>query len=290
MFPSSVLEGLRQHHPKARLCIEQLSSIISQERWKQEIVEISFERLSHSPNIHLMDLSFNEAPRFVEALKKWIISCPNLKILRLRPPPDWVYDIMSGSWLWSFHYEEGDRFPPLQELSLQDYEPESAESCTEIWDCSLLVRLELRNCHEMPFLEALRKLQPCIRTLILDNACYRRYRLARSFEDPALAASLIDSLVLSCLDLEHLHVSSVAGRLPLSTIAKHGSTLRSLTTRERDRWNSGVIVPSPGFTAEDLDFVNTSCPHLESLTVDMERSEQWVRASSPLLSCSPKEH
>ncbi|KAI9881583.1 MAG: hypothetical protein M1830_000147 [Pleopsidium flavum] len=275
LFPISVLEGLHQHHPKARLCIEQLSTRLSQKGWEQEAVEISFKRLSHSPNIHLIDFSFDVAPTFVEPLKKCIISCQNLKILRLCPSPDRVYDLMAGSWRWSFHYEEGDRFPSLQELTLQDYGLESDDSCSKIWDCSMLIHLELRNCQEIPFLEALRKLQPCIRTLILDNESYRLYHLDRSFEHPDLAASLLDGLVLSCLDLEHLHVSSVPGRLPLLTIAKHGSTLRSLTIRERDRWNPGVIVPSPSLTAEDLDFVHTSCPHLESLTVDMERSEQW---------------
>ncbi len=96
----------------------------------------------------------------------------------------------------------------------------------------------------------------------------------------------MNSLVLRCIGLEHLHVSSVCGRLPLPTVAKHGSTLRSLTLRERDRWRPVATVSSPNLTAEDLDLVDASCPHLESLAVDMERSEQWVRAGR-ISPCSP---
>jgi len=216
----------------------------------------------------------------VEPLKRCIISCQNLKILRVRPSADMVY---GGSWRWSFDYQEGDRFPPLQELTLEDYGLESDDLCTRIWDFSMLTHLELRDRQEIPFLEALRKLQPCIRTLILDDAYYRR-----AFENPDLTASLVDCLVFDCLELEHLHVSSVPGRLSPSTIAKHGSTLRSLTIRERDRWSGGDIVPSPGLTAKDLEFLNMSCPHLESLTVDMKRSEQWVCANSLLFLLSSK--
>lgn len=253
-------------------------------------MESSFKRLSHSSNVHLIDFSIRAVPASLEHLKKFIISCRNLKILRLRQSSDSVYDVMGGSWRWSFQYEERDVFPPLQELTIQnyrvhDYGLQSDDPC-KIWDCSMLSHLELRNCQELNFLEALQKLQPCIRTLILDNDFQMLSRLDRPFAHPGLMNPSLNSLVLRCIGLEHLHVSSVCGRLPLPTVAKHGSTLRSLTLRERDRWRPVATVSSPNLTAEDLDLVDASCPHLESLAVDMERSEQWVRAGR-ISPCSP---
>ncbi len=228
-----------------------------------------------------MDYSFScVTPALLGSLKRFIISCRHLKILRLRNYPDQFVGVLDGFLHWSFDYQEGDKFPPLQELTLYDYgKVASDESCSKIWDFSMLSHLELRKCREIYFLEIFRNLQPRMRTLIFDNRCYAPYHHDRSFARPDLAATLLNSLVLSCPGLEHLHISSMPGRLPLQT---HGSTLRSLTVRERHRWLPGTLVPSPSLTAEDLDFVNTSCPHLESVTMDMERSDQWVRASSLL--------
>lgn len=73
----------------------------------------------------------------------------------------------------------------------------------------------------------------------------------------------LNDLVLNCSRIQSLHVFCVNGRLPISTVTKHGSSLQSLTTREYSRWK-GAKPKMPTLT-DDLDFLDANCSYLESL-------------------------
>lgn len=217
-------------------------------------------------------------------LKELVLSCQNLKVLRLdmssRVTRGWERG--SLSW-WNFGLDKDDKFPPLQELVLSGYSGEwlRDQSKYDFWDWSELRTLKLHNSKPYSILQSVKDMRLCIDTLVFDDGSDTNY------EKPPVdldnwpprddADALLDNLVLNCSGVQSLHVSCVSGRLPLSTITKHGSSLKSLTIREHSRWNSQEKPEGLALTAEDLKYLNGNCPYLESLAVDMKRSDQLVR-------------
>lgn len=219
-------------------------------------------------------------------LKDVVISCPNLKVLRLDLSSTYTKKGARSS--WHFGLDLDDMFPPLQELVLSGYNGEWPMDMLkyDFWDWSELKILKLQNSKAYSILQSVQSLQLGIDTFVFDDRQqyvdkdYHFYDSDNNHADwPARfdAEVLLHHFVLNCSGIKSLHVSCVRGRLPLSTITKHGSSLQSLTTREYNGWNHQEESVGPALSADDLNFLNANCPYLESLAVDMQRSAQWVR-------------
>ncbi|MCJ1267359.1 hypothetical protein MMC22_007244 [Lobaria immixta] len=284
-MPTKVLEKLTQHHSSPRLCIEELPTDYEYSVLPNTIHFHTFTRLLHSTSLYLIDVtSEDDCGKLVTLLKKVIRSCRNLKVLRLNLSSRMILGWTEGLLLkWNFRLDLDGKFPPLQELVLSHYNGErtSAQGIFDFWDWSELRVLKLQCSKFYSILQSMQGLQLRIDTLVLDeynppnysfNNGYHRYTNWPASND---AETLLDSFVLSCSGIQSLHVCCLRGRLPLPTISKHGSLLKSLTTREYIRWNSRQVSELPALSTDDLTFLNANCPHLESLGVDMERSDQW---------------
>lgn len=279
------MEELAQHQSRPRLCIEELLSQSSYRGFSDEIPFDTYTRLLQSKSLYLIDIKLDDSDReIIPLLKEVVLSCQNLKVLRLDMSSRVTLGLERGSLLWwYFGLNKDDKFPPLQELVLSGYNGEwlRDQSKYDFWDWSELRTLKLQNSKPYSILQSVKDMRLCIDTLIFDDGS------DTSYENPPVnladwpprddADALLDTFVLNCSGVQSLHVSCVSGRLPLSTITKHGSSLKSLTIREHSRWNSPEKPASPALTAEDLEYLNEHCPYLESLAVDMKRSDQWVR-------------
>lgn len=286
-MPTKLLEKLTQHHSSPRLCIEELPSQSEYSVLPNKIRVHTLTRLLHSTSLYLIDVTLDDrGGEIVTLLKKVIRSCRNLKVLRLNLSSRIILGWTEGLlFTWHFGLDQDGKFPPLQELVLSHYTGEwtRAQLKYDLWDWSELRVLKLQCSEAYSILQSLQGLQLRIDTLVLDeynrpdysfNNTYYRFTDWPAAKD---AHTLLDNFVLNCSGIQSLHVSCMRGRLPLSTISKHGSSLKSLTTREYIRWNSRQVPELPALSTDDLNFLNANCPHLESLAVDMETSDQWVR-------------
>lgn len=83
----------------------------------------TFTRLLGFTGLYLIDIQLGEnESRITTLLKMVIISCRNLKVLRLDMSLWISHGWMEGPLsVWYFTAEQGNKFPPLQELVLSHY-------------------------------------------------------------------------------------------------------------------------------------------------------------------------
>jgi hypothetical protein len=91
--------------------------------------------------------------------------------------------------------------------------------------------------------------------------------------DPEIAAAA-ENYLATCPPLETISLWSWMNVIALSTIMKHGNTLKTLQLHERESAN--LDVPRGLLTAADVADIRRSCPLLKDLTMDIDReAEEW---------------
>lgn len=106
---TEVLQKLYQHQPKARLSVEDVMQS-SYAGLPDKVHVDTFTRLLGFTSLYLIDIKLGEnESRITTLLKNVIISCRNLKVLRL--------DMSGPLSVWYFTAEQGNKFPPSARTS-----------------------------------------------------------------------------------------------------------------------------------------------------------------------------
>ena len=110
-----------------------------------------------------------------------------------------------------------------------------------------------------------------LKRLALDLYTIRGFNIA--------VGSAVNDFLLRCRPLESLTLTNRRDSVQLSTIlSRHGKSLRALHLHEReasrrpDRYNNFLASPRIVFSASDIKQIRDACPHLEELTVDIDRT------------------
>lgn len=87
----------------------------------------------------------------------------------------------------------------------------------------------------------------------------------------------LDNFLESFVGLESLvlHGECVFKLPSLGAISKHGETLQCLKIHSSQTVQLLILNPELGFTAEKLQAICKSCPHLRELGIDFDRNEQF---------------
>lgn len=208
----------------------------------------------------------------LQSLKKVIMSASNLRVLDVH-----MLDVHAvfGGLLNSvnaippgiFQFEKGDRFPPLEELSLYCYSHCFSIENWAAWfacmDWTQLRRLNFGISYQASFMKYFKGKLPDL----------------RSFKTGLHAVEEVEGLdgFLTALDqLEDLDIRSFIAKPLFSqlALARHGScSLRHLS------YLSPIIFdmskPCRFISTDQLDELNKQCPKLESLEIDLRIDQGW---------------
>ena len=105
---------------------------------------------------------------------------------------------------------------------------------------------------------------------LLTNLKHLSLNLSSASDYPEIPP-LLEGYLATCAPLETLSLWSWKGVVSVDTILKHGATLKKLELHEReaDMWNRrrGLL------SVEDVRRIRKECPHLEDLTLDLDRED-----------------
>lgn len=189
--------------------------------------------------------------------QRMITSSSSLQILRIRQP-------QSSSTLLVSLPEAGRHYTKrtfrLRELLIDG--PAFCEALVRPANLRSLRRLELRNERSDEFLERFQDVKWKLETVIFDQTVSQpQYRCVGAME----------KFLASFEGLRTLHISGVASPATLiPAISCHGQTLQDLTLYERGRFRYQHQTDCVPLQLQDLTILNSTCPDLKSLTIDVK--------------------
>ncbi len=216
-----------------------------------------------------------------------LTTCPNIRFLDLSVRQRGCS--ITGTSPYTFDFQEGHRFPPLESLilngyqfydwrrRLRDFSGTDAElldargkvAGLEAWYNAMdWTQLKHLGLHE-PEPEFLLRFYGCLPGL-------RSFQISRNpfIEFKEQLREAVIYFISGLHKLEDLRLSGVGGQIPLETIIQHGSTLRTLKIHEIE--SSEPEVQRQVLTLDQLEILNQSCPLLTNLSVDLYRDVQLV--------------
>ncbi|KAI9724727.1 MAG: hypothetical protein M1812_000002 [Candelaria pacifica] len=222
---------------------------------------------------------------------KMLISSPNVRILELS-----VYQggcKYSRTSPYTFPFQEGHRFPPLERLVLNGYEfhdrrlrhphlneteaalqhAQSKQMGIEAWYNAMdWTRLRHLGLHGLQ-LEVLLRFHGCLPGLRSLHAGPKHFTRNTTAEYKQQLRDAVQYFVSGLRNLEELSLHGFEEHLPLYTVTQHGPTLRSLEILERETSSPGFR--RPVLTLEQLEILNETCPLLTKLSLDLNRNGEW---------------
>lgn len=176
----------------------------------------------------------------------------------------------------SFSFFPDEVLPPLETLVLENYAlggggPNNIENRLDV---AKLRALYLRDVY-------LGSLNVFFRTLLsTPQINLKHLSIKSSHRDDASSEepwhNTLDDFLESFVGLESLVLhGDCASKLPsLSAIIRHGDTLQLLKIHSPRTFRNLLMKPELGFTAEKLQAICKSCPHLCELAIDLDRGMQ----------------
>ncbi|KAK2799972.1 hypothetical protein FQN51_006401 [Onygenales sp. PD_10] len=207
----------------------------------------------------------------IHAAQQLVMSCPNLRSLALRIHYRWggcIRGRPTSKGSRAFSNQLAPNFPPLQELTLDDYKMKDEEWTywKDNFQWNALSRLTLNHRNGV-FLHNLEGLVQNLRNLEL--MCFPDETDYKYAEDPALGKFLRSFSSLETIRLEGFAASaeSLASHPNLLTVHMHIAEPRS--------YNEDEILTRPVFAATDIRLLGQSCPKIYNLNIDIARNGAW---------------
>ncbi|KAE8443787.1 hypothetical protein EG329_001381 [Mollisiaceae sp. DMI_Dod_QoI] len=268
-FPSIVKKVLRKQCPNVKLYIENLSIGYRTDDEDVQTADLNLlKSLVGIQNIHAVKVVINyEHPVSMRWLKDALISSKNLEVLHLSPPRnhdgriEWRNDDLGQ---YDLCVEEGERLESLTELV---YESRSFYATKLIpvsfFNWSKIRHLELRGHILRHYVHFLQTQEVYFHTLVLESIASSAYLQAGN--------KFLDEFLNHLHGLKRLALVTPLDQIPIDTIALHGDTLRSLSIRfiRRSVDPYSILVNIPPYEVQQIDSLNTSCPHISSLALDI---------------------
>lgn len=219
-----------------------------------------------------------------------LTTCPNIRFLDLSVRQ--LGCSISGTSPYTFDFQEGHRFPPLESLILNGYHFHDRRRCLRDFsgtNAALLDALHARgkvagleawyNAMDWTQLRHLGLHDPEPEFLLRFYGCLPGLRSFQFIRDPETKfkeqlREAVIHFVSGLHKLEDLRLSGVGGQIPFETIIQHGSTLRALEIHEIE--SSEPEVQRQILTPDQLVILNENCPLLSNLSVDLYRDVQLV--------------
>lgn len=164
---------------------------------------------------------------------------------------------LSTRWFLDHTIGRRDRMPPVEQLFLENYHWNHSPAVANFWNWINLRSLHLIEVCMNNFLTTVpvdRLLN--LHTLVLEDACKRRTEEA---------TDRMCNLVYQIRALKTLGLKCKM-RQSVTTIIKHGSTLRMLSLYDYNRVRTSDLWTT--LSTADVQLVARSCPHLMELSID----------------------
>ncbi|KAI0858484.1 hypothetical protein F4860DRAFT_486365 [Xylaria cubensis] len=202
-----------------------------------------------------------------------LFACPNLKSFSFTPLLDYggcVPRSPEAGTVFSFQFSsDGKPFPPLEDLSLNGYQLSQNEGghWAEKLQWSKLRSLSLGPQNTTAFLQ-----------LASNHATFLRDLTVRVYPDDAHGQPLLEEFLIKNTSLESL---TVKGHYVSSRVIGFHTGLRHLCLHSFEPVEKSQ--KRPVFCPVQLQELNTSCPYLETLEIDLHRDGTWPEPELKIL-------
>ncbi|TRX89196.1 hypothetical protein FHL15_009894 [Xylaria flabelliformis] len=196
-----------------------------------------------------------------------LFACPNLNSFSLTPLLDYggcAPRFPAEGTVFSFQFSsDGKPFPPLEDLSLNGYHLSQNEGghWAEKMQWSKLRSLSLGPQNTTTFLQ-----------LAINHATFLRDLTVQVYPDDADGQPLLEEFLINHTSLESL---TVKGHYVSSRVVGFHTGLKHLCLHSFEPAEKSQT--RPVFCSVQLQELNTSCPYLETLEIDLHRNGTWVR-------------
>ncbi|CZR67343.1 uncharacterized protein PAC_17242 [Phialocephala subalpina] len=268
-FPAIIKRVLSKQLPDVKLYIEEFSIGYRTDDEDVQKADLNLlKSLVGIPNIHAAKVEINyEHPVSMRWLKDVLLSSKKLEILHLTLPRnrdgriEWGHDDLG---VYDLCIEDGEQLENLKELvyECRCYDFKKIVPIS-FFNWSKIRHLELRGHVLRYYVDYLRTQDVYFQTLVLEFIATCGYRVDGD--------KIVDDFITQLHGLERLELANPYDQLPVSTIALHGNTLKSLSIRfirrSVDPYSFlGLTLP---YEVPQLESLNVSCPHITSLALDV---------------------
>ncbi|WEW61338.1 hypothetical protein PRK78_006828 [Emydomyces testavorans] len=253
-IPNAITEDLHALWPNSRLRLRQFDGELE--------TGVDHEPLVGSPCLFELHCFAGLTKRASsDNIKRIIFSCPNLRILDLSS----LHSIYHPGPGYPFELGPTDRLPPLQELRLKDFwcTPDQYKKWVQSIDWEALRHLSLQLSRFDSFLPLLRLHLPELHSLEIQS-------LAPVNNHPQ-TLSMVSSFLKMVPNLQTFSSHGFPPEILFQAAEYHGSHLQCLSWIGLDSgaelmWN---------LPAASLKRLHPMLPELRSLTISIDRSEDW---------------
>ncbi|KAI1346437.1 hypothetical protein F5Y01DRAFT_321710 [Xylaria sp. FL0043] len=234
------------------------------------------------PNVAVLEARVNpyyesDGPnRDMLGMQKLVFACPNLKSFSLSLMGGYggcVISMPQYEMIYSFRLSGDETFPPLETLSLSGYHVRGVER--EHWQnnfqWSKLRSLSLGPKYTAKFLEVAAGYAKSLRDLTVQVYTDADTKYYEEQDDDERECPPLEDFLMTFSSLESLTVRGY--HVSLAPIANHPG-LKHLCLHSFEPVNDEGV-PRPTLSVEQLQELDKSCPHLETLEIDLYRDGEW---------------
>ncbi|KAK2813953.1 hypothetical protein FQN50_000354 [Emmonsiellopsis sp. PD_5] len=264
-IPQRVVDALENHQQKPSLFLVDDNFIQLDRFYGSQMVS----GLDFTMDTNIVSGALLEQP--IHAAQQLVMSCPNLRSLALRIQYRWGGCVMGRPMSKAsrgFSKQLAPNFPPLQELTLDDYRMRDKEWTywEENFQWNALSRLTLNHDNGV-FLHNLGGLVQNLRNLEL--TCFPDETEDEYAEDQALGKFL-----RSFSSLESIHLEGFAASA--KSLTSHPNLLAvHMHIAEPRSYKEDEILNRPVFAVSDIQLLGRRCPKINDLSIDIARNEVW---------------
>jgi hypothetical protein len=243
--------------------------------------------LVECPNIHSIKVEIGyEHPVSMRWLKDVLLASPKLEILHMTLPrtSQGISFRCDGLGVYNLCVQPGETLSSLKELVYEARAPygrfdlQSFSIPASFFDWSKLRHLELRGLPMFHFIRSLDHQILNLQTLKLEFCSLPSHQMPNEEK-----ITILEKFLSNIRGLETLVLHNDTPHVPISAIATHQDTLKHLSIRYPNLragsyWSTYAAGP---WTAQELDRLNRSCPHISYLTLDIPISDHIVCPIDP---------
>jgi hypothetical protein len=239
------------------------------------------------PNIHSIKVEIGyEHPVSMRWLKDVLLASPKLEILHMTLPRhrNGISFRCDGLGVYNLCVQPGETLSSLKELVYEArtlygrLDLQSFSIPASFFNWSKIRHLELRG---LPMFHLIRSLDDQIlnlQTLKLEFCSMPSHQMPNVEK-----LTILHKFLSNVRGLETLVLHNDTPHVPISALAIHGDTLKHLSIRYpnfRAPSDRSTYAAGP-WTAQELDRLNRSCPHISHLTLDIPISDHIISSIDP---------